>query len=52
VLQPRPAPRFSRTAAELDRPPAHPGQHTAEVLAEWGVAEAEIARLQEAGAVR
>jgi alpha-methylacyl-CoA racemase len=35
VTQPAPAPRFSRTPARLDRPPPVPGQHTAEVLAEW-----------------
>lgn len=35
VTQPAPVPRFSATPAELDRPPALPGEHTAEVLAEW-----------------
>ena len=35
VLQPAPAPRFSRTTAALDRPPPAAGQHTDEVLAEW-----------------
>ena len=35
VTQPAPAPRFSRTPSRLDRPPPVPGQHTAEVLAEW-----------------
>lgn len=35
VTQPAPAPRFSRTPASLGRPPASPGDHTAEVLAEW-----------------
>ena len=37
VRQPRPAPRFSATPAELREPssPAH-GQHTGEVLAEFG----------------
>ncbi|WP_433022790.1 CaiB/BaiF CoA transferase family protein [Kribbella sp. CA-294648] len=37
IRQPAPAPRFSRTPAQLDRPPARPGQHTREALAEWGV---------------
>ena len=36
-IQPAPAPRFSRTSAEIGRAPAHPGQHTVEVLTEWGV---------------
>ena len=35
VVQPAPAPRFSRTAAALHRPPPAAGQHTDEVLAEW-----------------
>ena len=39
VTQPAPAPRFSRTPATIDRPPAHDGEHTAEVLREWGFAE-------------
>jgi alpha-methylacyl-CoA racemase len=35
VTQPAPAPRFSRTQARLTRPPAVPGEHTAEILADW-----------------
>jgi alpha-methylacyl-CoA racemase len=35
VVQPAPAPRFSRTPGELDRLPPAAGQHTDEVLAEW-----------------
>jgi alpha-methylacyl-CoA racemase len=35
VTQPAPAPRFSRTPAALSRPPASPGQHTDEILADW-----------------
>ena len=35
VIQPSPAPRFSRTPAGCPSPPA-PGQHTTEALAEWG----------------
>ena len=35
--QPAPAPRFSRTVPEIARASAHPGQHTAEVLRDWGV---------------
>ena len=51
VTQPAPAPRFSRTPAEISRPPAFPGQHTDEVLAEWGVDAARIAALREAKAI-
>jgi len=51
VLQPAPAPRFSRTAPALDRPPSFPGQHTDEVLADWGFGSDEVAALRAAGAV-
>lgn len=37
VLQPAPAPRFSRTPAELAEPPHKPGQDTRAVLSDWGV---------------
>lgn len=36
TTQPAPAPRFSRTAAAVVLPPAHPGQHTVEILRDWG----------------
>jgi alpha-methylacyl-CoA racemase len=51
VVQPSPAPRFGRTPSVLDRPPAHPGQHTDEALADWGLDPADVAKLREAGAV-
>jgi alpha-methylacyl-CoA racemase len=35
VVQPGPAPRFSRTPARLDRMPPKPGQHQAEIVADW-----------------
>ncbi|MFD9128253.1 CaiB/BaiF CoA transferase family protein [Kitasatospora sp. NPDC059571] len=37
VTQPAPAPRFSATPGELRRPPALPGEHTAEVARDWDV---------------
>jgi alpha-methylacyl-CoA racemase len=37
VLQPAPAPRFSRTKAEIRRPPPAPGEHTDEILNDWGI---------------
>ena len=46
VVQPAPAPRFDRTPAELDRPPAPAGHHTDEVLAEAGFTADEIAELR------
>jgi alpha-methylacyl-CoA racemase len=42
VLQPAPAPRFSRTAATLGAPPAPvPGAHTRDALAAWGIADVD-----------
>ncbi len=37
VTQPAPAPRFSRTGATIDGPPAMPGEHTREALVAWGI---------------
>ena len=51
LVQPAPAPRFSRTVPELDRPPSHAGQHTQEVLEAFGFDAAEITRLKDAKAV-
>ena len=52
VVQPSPAPRFSRTPGAIPRPPAHAGQHTDEALGDWGFDADEVARLRRAGAVR
>jgi len=52
VVQPAPAPRFSRTPGAVARPPSHPGQHTNEALADWGFGPDEIAKLRDTGAVR
>lgn len=51
VVQPAPAPRFSRTAARVTSPPAHPGQHSREVLLEAGFSSDEIAALAADGAI-
>ena len=51
MVQPSPAPRFSRTSPSLDLPPAHAGQHTDEVLRSFGFDEAEVTKLRETGAV-
>ena len=51
IVQPAPAPRFSRTPTALDRTPPAPGDHTDEVLAELGYDSTEIGRLRTAGAV-
>jgi alpha-methylacyl-CoA racemase len=52
VVQPAPAPRFSRTAPSIQRPPARAGQHTDEVLSDWGFSPSEIEVLRAAGAAR
>jgi alpha-methylacyl-CoA racemase len=49
VTQPAPAPRFSRTPAQLGRVPARVGQHTVEALTDWGVTD--VAGLVAAGVV-
>jgi alpha-methylacyl-CoA racemase len=51
VQQPAPAPRFSRTQAVISSSPAHPGQHTREVLADWGMPADRIDALIESKAV-
>lgn len=51
MRQPNPAPRFSRTSPTLQRAAAYPGQHTTEVLAEWGMAAERIKNLVQSGAV-
>ena len=51
VTQPAPAPRFSRTPGKIERPPAHPGQHSKEVLMQFGFNEEEITELLSTGAV-
>ncbi|HEY5663605.1 MAG TPA: CaiB/BaiF CoA-transferase family protein [Ilumatobacter sp.] len=52
LTQPAPAPRFSRTEPTIDRPPAHDGQHTVEVLSDWGMSSDRIESLIESGAAK
>ena len=52
VMQPAPAPRYSRTTADVPTPPAHAGQHTSAVLADWGFGAERIDALIESGAAR
>jgi alpha-methylacyl-CoA racemase len=42
IIQPRPAPRFSRTPAAIDSPPPLPGEHTREALLDWGVSAGSV----------
>ena len=51
TVQPAPAPRFSRTDAQIAMPPAHPGQHSVEILRDWGFDAARIDALMASRAV-
>jgi len=51
IPQPAPAPRFSGTPTEVQRPPARIGEHTDAILKDWGFTADEIATLHKAGAV-
>jgi alpha-methylacyl-CoA racemase len=52
IVQPAPAPRFSATPGEVQRPPAHAGQHTSEILGDWlGLDDDEAAKLKASGAI-
>ena len=51
VVQPAPAPRFSRTPSAIQRPPAVPGEHTDEALRDWGLSAAELSQLRGSGAI-
>jgi alpha-methylacyl-CoA racemase len=51
VLQPRPAPRYSRTRCEMGAPGRGRGADSEAVLGDWGFAAGEIAELKKAGVV-
>lgn len=51
LTQPAPAPRFGRTPGAVSRPAALPGEHTVEVLTDWGFDDAEVATLVDSEAV-
>jgi alpha-methylacyl-CoA racemase len=51
VIQPGPAPRFSRTPSKIQRPPARPGEHTEEALRDWGFSASELEGLRKAAAI-
>ena len=50
VVQPAPAPRFSRSAPDTPKRPAHPGEHTREVLLAAGFVASEVDDLISSGA--
>lgn len=51
IVQPNPAPRFSRTPTSLPGRPPLPGEQTREALAAWGIARSSIDAFVAAGAV-
>jgi alpha-methylacyl-CoA racemase len=52
LVQPAPAPRFSRTPAATPTAPPAPGAHTREALVDWGIDADDVERLLHSGAVR
>ena len=52
VLQPSPAPRFSRTVPTVVGPPARAGEHSRAVLLDWGLPVDRVDALFASGAVR
>jgi alpha-methylacyl-CoA racemase len=52
VIQPAPAPRFSRTPGRIQGPPPTPGEHTDQVLKDWGLDSQAIAELRDAEVIR
>jgi len=52
VVQPAPAPRFSRTPPEIGAPPAPPGRDDTGVLLSWGFTQTDIDLLRTQGAVQ
>jgi len=49
VLQPAPAPRFSRTPSQIRMSPAEPGKQSRATLGNWGLTDAEINELLASG---
>ena len=52
VIQPAPAPRFSRTPGAIQAPPPVLGENSHAVLRSFGIPEATVQQLTESGAVR
>ena len=48
VVQPAPAPRFSRTQGEIQSSAARVGEHSEQILADWGFEQERIAALKAA----
>lgn len=51
LLQPTPAPRFSRTPLAVPTRPPLPGEHTMQALADWGIPAKALEGLRERGVI-
>ena len=51
TFQAAPAPRFSRSTCEIQGPPPRAGQHTDEVLSEYGFSREAVSKLRDANAI-
>jgi alpha-methylacyl-CoA racemase len=51
IVQPAPAPRFSRTPGAISGSPPAPGEHTDEALADWGFDRATLELWRKDGAI-
>lgn len=51
VVQPAPAPRFSRTQPKAPEAPAAAGIHSEEILRDWGIASDVITELKQGGTI-
>ncbi|NWH07831.1 MAG: CoA transferase [Alphaproteobacteria bacterium] len=51
IVQPAPAPRFSRTASTIQGPAPMAGEHTESALADFGFSAADVAELKSEGAI-
>jgi alpha-methylacyl-CoA racemase len=52
VVQPAPAPRFSRSSPDVPTAPREPGIDTDAVLSTWGFSEEDLAALRKGGVIR
>lgn len=51
LVQPAPAPRFSRTPSAISSPPDETGQGVGTALAAWGIELDEVGRLEDCGVI-
>jgi alpha-methylacyl-CoA racemase len=52
IVQPAPAPRFSRTPGAIGNAARRPGQDTTEALTDWGIDADRVAKLLELGTIQ